>query len=679
MSKKYPGGFITKSPATPTNPIATTPAPGIWTIEQATQLIQAGVWPNPANIPVETVFSTYIYTGNSSTQTITNGIDLAGQGGLVWIKSRSTSGNNIIEDSGQGFGVKYLITNSTAAAAGDGNIVISSTSSTGFTLGNSGANSSGTTYVSWTFREAPKFFDVVTGTADGSGGFSFTHNLGSTPGMVILKNTNSGGGDWLVFHTSTGTSKILYLNQTSAAANIGSPWINVSSTSVSSTGSGWFVGGATYVAYLFAHDTSTYGTIQCGSYTGNSLTSNPVTLGWEPQWVLIKNASLGGTGWVIFDNIRGIATGTGDLYLYPNNTNAEGGSTYSGIDLNPTGFTLTNSTDSEINTSPNNYIYVAIRRGLMAPPTVGTNVFSPNLTTSSGQGATVSTGFPVDLQMSFITSGTSFNAGFVDRLRGINSNNDVGTSSYPKLTSSSDATESNIAVSQGWNNTGFAVSQLLASTSVVYWNFRRAAGFFDEVCYTGTGTNTTINHNLTVVPELMIVKRRNSSTGNWWVYTANLGPTNGLNLNADFSVNTSIASIWNSTAPTASVFSVGTNAQVNASGINYVAYLFATCPGASKVGSYTGNGSSQTIDCGFTTGARFLMIKRTDSTGNWWVWDTARGIVASFDPAAPINTATGQASAADTIDPDNSGFIVNQEATINANVSGGSYIFFAVS
>ena len=96
-------------------------------------------------------------------------------------------------------------------------------------------------------------------------------------------------------------------------------------------------------------------------------------------------------------------------------------------------------------------------------------------------------------------------------------------------------------------------------------------------------------------------------------------------------------------------------------------------------GSYTGNGSSQTIDCGFTTGARFILIKRTDSTGDWYVWDTARGIVTGNDPHLSLNTTVAEVTTDDSIDPDSSGFIVNQVGDTNINVSSASYIFYAIA
>lgn len=118
---------------------------------------------------------------------------------------------------------------------------------------------------------------------------------------------------------------------------------------------------------------------------------------------------------------------------------------------------------------------------------------------------------------------------------------------------------------------------------------------------------------------------------------------------------------------------------VNSNGNNGVAYLFASLPGVSKVGSYTGNGSSQTINCGFSAGARFVLIKRTDAAGDWFVWDTARGIVSANDPHLSLNTTAAEVTGDDSVDPDSTGFIVNQNAATNINVASATYIFLSVS
>ena len=103
----------------------------------------------------------------------------------------------------------------------------------------------------------------------------------------------------------------------------------------------------------------------------------------------------------------------------------------------------------------------------------------------------------------------------------------------------------------------------------------------------------------------------------------------------------------------------------------------STCAGVSKVGSYSGTGATQTISCGFTGGARWVMVKRTDSTGDWYVWDTARGMVAGTDPYLFLNSTAIEVNA-NNVYTTGVGFqIVGTGAGINA--SGGSYIYLAIS
>jgi len=186
-----------------------------------------------------------------------------------------------------------------------------------------------------------------------------------------------------------------------------------------------------------------------------------------------------------------------------------------------------------------------------------------------------------------------------------------------------------------------------------------------------------VTHNLAAVPELIIVKNRTTAGTSWPVYDSFFADTDYIILNSTDGSTTS--SRFNNTDPTATVFSVGAATDVNGSGNALVAYLFATVAGVSKVGSYTGNGSSQTINCGFTAGARFFMAKRTDSTGDWFVWDTTRGMVAGNDPHLSLNTTAAEVTTDDSVDTDASGVIVNQDAATNINVSAATYIFLAIS
>jgi hypothetical protein len=175
----------------------------------------------------------------------------------------------------------------------------------------------------------------------------------------------------------------------------------------------------------------------------------------------------------------------------------------------------------------------------------------------------------------------------------------------------------------------------------------------------------------------MIVRIRNDAAS-WRVYAAPLTATSHLAINTT-AATLAASSTWNDTAPTASVFSLGTSFNTNGSGYTYVAYLFATCPGVSKVGSYTGNGTTQTINCGFTGGARFVLLKRTDSTGDWYVYDTARGMTVLTDPYIFLNDAGAEVATLGSVTTVATGFALNSSVLAAINVNAGTYIFLAIA
>jgi len=629
---------------------------------------------------IEDVFSTYLYTGNGSTQTITNGIDLSTKGGLLWMKSRSAVAGHMLYDTASN---ATLRSDSTSANSGYYPTYINPTSS-GFFLDASaggGFNTNAVTYASWTFREQAKFFDVVTYTGNGTNGRTVAHNLGSAPGCIIIKRT-SATGPWYTWHRSLTADKVIYLNTTAAQADppygAGS-WISSDSTTVTFPNASIADvnnNGYDYVMYVFAHNAGGFGltgtdnVISCGSFTTDGSSNATITLGYEPQWVLTKRSDSSGA-WGLYDTMRGWSY-SAQNYLLPNDSGAEGTINSTNFKPTATGFTVGSPYDSSAT-----YIYIAIRRGPMKVPTSGTSVFSPNFTSSATTPLTVTTNFPVDLSILRYTSGSA-NYDF-DRLRGASS-----TTGKYLITNSTAAEGTSTTYTVGMqSNTAVIDYGFLAgdTTPKIYWNFQRAPSFFDEVCYTGTGSARTVTHNLGVAPEMMIVKARVTVGGvdrAWTVYSANLNNTSFLRLNQTDSAFTGNTTTWNSTSPTSSVFTVGTANEVNGSGATYVAYLFATCAGVSKVGSYTGTGATQTISCGFAGGARWVMIKRTDGVGgDWYVWDTARGMVAGTDPNLQLNTTNAETNT-NSIYTTTGGFqIVSTAAGINA--SGGSYIFLAIA
>ena len=312
---------------------------------------------------VSDVFSTSLYTGNGSTQTITNGIDLSNKGGLVWIKGRSLASDHRLADTITG-AQKELVSNQTTAQVTAVN-GITAFSSTGFSIGSaSGYNNNTETFVSWTFRKQPKFFDVVTYTGNTSGGSSQTiaHNLGSTPGCIIVKATSISGENWAVWHRSFTTNQVIYLNQTDAVASLSAgnsfPTLPTETNFTVGFNGSQNGNGTQYVAYLFAHDAGGFGTgadnaISCGSYTTDGSGNATINLGYEPQWLLVKNTSAP-ANWIVIDNMRGFGSVVDSTNrLNPDTSAAEvvGSTPYY---VTSTGFTAESGPSV-------NFIYIAIK------------------------------------------------------------------------------------------------------------------------------------------------------------------------------------------------------------------------------------------------------------------------------------------------------------------------------
>jgi len=194
------------------------------------------------------------------------------------------------------------------------------------------------------------------------------------------------------------------------------------------------------------------------------------------------------------------------------------------------------------------------------------------------------------------------------------------------------------------------------------------------VTYTGTGSAATVGHGIGVAPKMVIVKSR-SATDSWYVYHASLGAANRIQLNqTNASTGTSV---WNSTSPTSTVFSVGPDS-TNTSTVTYVAYCFAEVGGFSKFGSYTGNGST---DGPFVyTGFRpaFIIIKAYNQVANWQMLDTARNPTNAADKFFRANSDIAEATNY-PVDILSNGFkLRNTDGDYNVSASY-SYIFMAFS
>tara|TARA_Y100000361_G_scaffold71386_1_gene63171 strand:+ start:288 stop:2234 length:1947 start_codon:yes stop_codon:yes gene_type:complete len=626
---------------------------------------------------VDDVFSTHLYEGNSSTRTITNGIDLSGEGGLTWIKCRTISDLHYLYDTERG-ATKSLHSEATYTEQTRTN-TLTSFNSNGFSLGTDGdTNFNGRDYVSWTFRKAPGFFDVVTYTGNGTAGRQISHNLGSVPGCIIIKCT-SHSDNWYVHHRSVGATQVTLLNTTNGAytSDKFNDTLPTSSyfelpADASTNGSG-----RTFVAYLFAHDDQSFGTdgneaiIKCGSYTGNGSTSNVVNLGFEPQWLLVKRTDGAGQDWHLFDVMRGM-TGGSIARLYPNLAGAEAVGNGYGVQPLPNGFDITAS-GTDWNGNNYNYIYIAIRRP-HKPPENATDVFDVNVETEARttSGWTSLSGFVTDAFMNSRNLSSEKYTRFSARLTGgrfmyTDSNSSEGTTVYHGY-------DTNNGIRQGPSTLNSS------SDKNIDYHFRRAPGFFDVVTWSGNGSaNRAINHNLTVIPELYITKRRTTNE-NWIVTTDDLiTSAEGLFLNTNSAKVTGLSAFNSVSSPTSSVFYVGSDSSINGSSDDYIAYLFASLSGVSKIGTYSGTGNNINVDCGFTNGARFVLVKRIDSSGNWTAWDATRGIVSGDDPFIRLNTTAGEFTSSDFIDPYNLGFTITSSAPGAINTNGGTYLFLAIA
>ena len=646
----------------------------------ANKLLQAASGGGDDLTYVEDVFSTDLWAGDGSSETITNGIDFSGEGGMVWFARRTTTDLHAIIDTERG-GSKALLSTSQSADYTNSQM-ITSFNSNGFAVGSyAGVNENNEDLVGWSFRKSAGFFDVVTYSGDGTSNRTISHNLGCKPGMIWVKRRNDASANWQVWHRNSGyTYNVAHLNTNDTWTNTGSDnaafgsFVHSDTTFTLGAGSrlnDTNASGGEYVAYLFAGtadsasqifgDNADEGVIKVGSYTGNG-TDKTVSVGFEPQWVIIKNTANTDDWWVV-DMMRGVFQGSNDALLKANANDAEDSNAdYINFDVN--GFTV-HTSYGIANENGSNYIYMAIRRPMKAPE-YGTDVFTP--TTYSGNSSSqrlTSTGIA---DLAFLRRREGEDWVWSDRLG-------IGPGKKMRLNRIDDIESDSEGIKGFDHNDGIDIGDNSdangSSYTYVAYMLTRATGFFDVVAWTGSsGTQNSVDHGLGVKPELVILKYRGANDS-WYVYTSAAGY---LTLDGNGAASGSTDYMGSTTTTSLNVTGLVSNP-----GLNPIGYLFATVAGVSKVGSYTGTGSDLNVDCGFSAGARFVLIKRTDSSGDWYIWDSARGIVAGNDPYVLANSNSAEVTNTDYIDPLSTGFTVTAAASSTVNVSSGTYIFLAIA
>ena len=404
--------------------------------------------------------------------------------------------------------------------------------------------------------------------------------------------------------------------------------------------------------------------IKCGNYTGNG-SSLDVELGFEPSWVMIKS-STETYNWIMSDVMRGLPAIGDGRGLFANTNNAE--FNYGSVARpRATGF---NVTETQANNNGSKFIYIAIRRpdGLVGKPAeAGTDVFATDTGSGSSAGPEYDSGFPVDFAIHRTIASTNdwWTSAKLIRGKHLETNNTGAQST-------SDAADYVFDYNDGWYKNGYG-------SGVQSWMWKRHAGF-DVVAYKGNSVFASngghaIAHNLSKTPEMIWVKDRDQSS-NWHVFHKDLTGNNILILNLSAGTSGTGGDSDDFVSVSSTHFTIGYENAMNNSSRNYLAMLFASVDGISKVGSYSGTGSAgHVITTGFTP--RFLIIKTTNASNSWFVYDSVRGLGAGADPYLQLeNTNTQGGTSDDVFATSSTGFTINQNYP-SVNASGQNYIYYA--
>jgi hypothetical protein len=650
-------------------------------------------------------FNTVLYNGNNSTQSITG---VGFQPDLVWIKDRSATRNNCLFDTVRGPATNLNILYSDIANAQDTNVgsgFLSDTTSNGFNLGNSVyVNGSGNNYVAWCFKAGGTAVANTDGTIDSQVsvnntlGFSIVkytgneqasqeigHGLSSSPQIAFIKQLD-GGRDWAVPLFTQTSGDYMYLNSSQAESTDTNLWSAVSSTTFTVGADPYTNGtGSPYIAYCF-HSVSGFSKV--GSYTGTGASGNLVVTGFEPAFVLIKETSNAGS-WHIYDNERASSGVSNRAYLLADTSDAENQHGSFPISFLSNGFSVDNTANGT-NRSNGTYIYLAIAAdGSTTTPSLA-NSFDAEVYTGNNGTQSVNTGFQPDLV--WIKSRTdSYDHNLLDSVRGdfilttnktvnqedgysgvaINSNGFTVDESVTGTTDQEVNKLNSNYVSWSWKAGGLASINTDGSiTSLVSVN--QAAGF-SIVQWAGTRpSSNTIGHGLGLTPKMIIIKNL-SITSDWTVYAESEGATKHGILDTT-SIWVSNAGAFNNTSPTSSVFTVGADAYTNGAGNNIIAYCFADISGYSKVGTYTGNGTlGHSIAVGFAPD--FVMLKMVTSTGDWYMFDSAR-TTGVYSDQLEANDSAAEVTGT-YVDLTSTGFDLNTTLS-SINNNGETFIYLAI-
>ena len=409
--------------------------------------------------------------------------------------------------------------------------------------------------------------------------------------------------------------------------------------------------------------------IRCGNYVGQSSLDVNVNIGGEAQWVLVKNITRSEVDWYILDSMRGMpADGAGNgLFLKSNSSDAESDMSDL-INATSTGFTARSGAGYAVNYNGDHYVYMAIRfpDGYVGKPAeVGTDVFAMDTGNGSDTIPVFDSTFPVDWAIKKNPDGSG---NWIASARQIQHKYLIPNTTGSQSNSTGYTFDSNVGI---WKNEMNSSNQA--------WMWKRHKGF-DVVAFQGTNAaGLRVPHSLNAVPEMIWLKNREASEY-WPVYHKGLnGGTNPeqyyLRLNGD-NAEADYNEIWNDTAPTAIDFTVGIQGASNGADKGMLAMLFASVDGISKLGYYSGQSGNLNLNLGFA--ARFILIKPTNNAGEWWVFDTLRGIVSGNDHRLYLTNHAGS-TGDDWVDAHSDGITINNDKhqDILTTSSSDRFIYYA--
>ena len=658
---------------------------------------------------VASSFNIETWAGNARDNTAILGIGF--QPDMVWYKTRTAANDHNLIDSIRG--ATFQIRPDRDIAQVNATDQIKSFDSDGLTLGTGGdANANGQTYVAWIWKgddnepaintegtmtsitrvHANAGFSIVQFTNSSPGANArIGHGLSTTPNMIFVKRTD-GTENWYVYHSGmvdgNGSPLKQFMrfdlpNAQGAATNLFNT-VNATVFNPSFTGTA----NQKIMAYCF-HDVTGYQ--KFGSYTGNGNAGQAITTGFKPDFVMIKS-TYGTSNWTVYDTRRSILAGM----INPDNSDTETTDSSADITITATGFSITSGGVSQgLNSDTRLYIYWAIAKNVPSNTTLA-NSFK-TVTWSGNNSARTISGMGFNPDLLWIKARNASEQHYLyDKLRGaskfVHSNITAaeGTDTSSRLrdftadgfklgTDAAINGNNNTYVAWGWKAGNSWESNIDGSIPTLV-NANTANGF-SVIKYDMNITSSTaftIGHGLSSAPELVIFFSldQDGSTSNL-VYPNS--PTKEIAIDSN-SNGSGSSSYWNNTAPSTTVINMGTAWGQYSSyyGGDTVAYAFHSVSGYSKIGSYTGNGSAQSIT-GLGFQPDFIMIKSitTGQSGGWHMYDSERGAkkrLKADESGVEYNEASGGSAGLNSFD--SNGFTMGNDTDINANTHAYLYMAF---